>query len=106
MSFLANDLDTSTTAGGSRFHNVHVFVALHFPLILPPLVILWEYISGRRYIILLPMRSLHFEDIPPQIVLTSQMPSPREVIDLLVLIDALKFAGFDQSGPQYVPRVT
>ena len=87
MLFFADDSDTSPTTRCGRFHYVHVFITLHLSFINPSLVIFWEYICGRRYIIISSMASSHFEDIPPQIVFSAQLPTTGEMIDFLVLIN-------------------
>jgi hypothetical protein len=80
-----------------------VFVTLHFPLIDPPFVVFWEYVSLRGNVVVLAKRSLHLEDVPPQVVLSAQMPSAWEVVYLLVLINVLQLVWFDQPCPQNVP---
>ncbi len=80
-----------------------MFEALHLALIEPALVILWEYISGRSNVVILSVRALHAEHIPPQVVFSAKMPSTREMIDFLILVYILKLVGLDQSSPQKIP---
>jgi hypothetical protein len=52
------------------------------------------------------MRSFHFEDVPPEVVLATQVPSSRKVVDLLILVDMLELTWLDQTGPEYIPGRT
>ena len=80
-----------TTRCRTWLHYVHVLEVLYFSVIVPPFEVLWEYVGGRSYVELLPVLPFHSEDVSSQVVLPAQVPSPREVVYLLVLIHFFEF---------------
>lgn len=60
--------------------------ALHLSFVLPALIVLWEDVSCRCYVIVLSVAALHAEDVAPEVVLATQVPGARKMINLLVLI--------------------
>jgi len=103
MLLFTYNFDASPTARSSWFHNIHVLEAFHLSVIEPSLIVLWEDVSLRCYVVILTMLPLHFENIPPQIIFTSQMPSAWKVIDFLIRVNVFKFACFDEPSPENVP---
>ena len=95
MLLFSYDFDTTTTARSSGFHYVHMLKAFHLSFILPPFIVFWENVRCRRDIIILPVRSFHLEDISPKIILSTQVPRPWEMINLLILIDVLELVSFN-----------
>jgi hypothetical protein len=83
-----------------------MFKPFHFSIVKPSLIVLREYVCRWSNIILLAMSSFHLENIPPQVVLSSQMPSPRKMIDLLILINALQLGSFNEACPKHVPSIS
>jgi hypothetical protein len=89
MLFLANDLYSTAAARGRRLHYIHAFKSFHLTFVEPAFIVFGKNICGRRNIIVLAMCPLHFEDVSPEIVFAAQVPCPREVINLLILVDVL-----------------
>jgi len=97
------DFDSSSAARCGRLHNIHVLVPLHLPFIQPTFIVFWEYIGRRSDIIVSAMTSAHLEYVSPEVVLSSELPTPWEVIYFLVLIDVLELSWLDNAGPEHVP---
>jgi len=49
------------------------------------------------------MRTLHAEHVAPEVVFTTEVPTTRKVVYLLVLVDLLKSIRFHNASPEYIP---
>jgi hypothetical protein len=87
---LAHDSNALATTHVSWLQNVEIFVVAELSLLLPPLVVLWKYVSRRTDLEFFSMSPSLSLGIPPEVGLTPQTPCAWEVVDLLVLIHAFK----------------
>lgn len=77
---LADDADASAATRGSWLHDVHVFEVVHFTLVHPPLVILWEYVGWRADLEVLAVPPSLALGVSPEITLVSDVPGASEMV--------------------------
>lgn len=100
---LSDDFDSSSAWRGSWLQNVHVFKVVHFSVIHPPFVILWENVGCRcnfEVPTMFPPLLLH---ITPHVGFRTKTPGIWEMVYFLLSVHMLQLVWSYESWPHAVP---
>jgi len=102
-----HQLDSFSTGSTYWLENPNRFLVILVGFINRELLcILWEYVGLRSYIIFFAIDLLHFVDILPKQILSSNNMGVREMVDSLELIDLSQALTRDIACPQEIPIIT
>jgi len=97
--FFADNTDSFAAVHVGWFHYKQIFVFIHFSLLFPPFVSLWQNICHRTYVVLFTQSPVLFGYVPPHCGFVSKIIDPNEVVHFLKFIHCVQIFYFDRSFP-------